>query len=277
MFYRNFVLFILIIVLISTVAAGLKKPPLHNAFAIYDSKYDLIDKNNPSPIEEKIDEKEVIAVKPDATVDKKNITVTTKNVDVKPVTVTQPKTTVQSVKTVKNTTVQKTSDTVKPEKNISSINTTNTQNRPEKIQPVQTQTKTESKSEIKNETYVSQSEEIAWNQWHANLRNKIMASTNMPPVPDGTIFRYTFTLKKTGEILNLTVRSDNPNYTPYAIQYLAPAIRGLAYSKTVMFPGGSMRERVDIKSAFRVEHSNKAVYSSASNFNDREVIRKGTN
>ena len=122
---------------------------------------------------------------------------------------------------------------------------------------------------------VTQSEEtIAWNKWHSDLQNSIMRDTRLPIVPSGTKFYFTFTVDKNGKITNIKTWSDTPEYTVYAIQYIAPVIRGYQGKDILTFPESSQRTVTDFEGRFKTSRNAENKYSSSSDFNDSETIRK---
>lgn len=134
-----------------------------------------------------------------------------------------------------------------------------------KIAPVQ-------KPQTQIPTLSEQEEIVAWNIWRSNLQNKIMTDVKLPYVPAGTIFRFNFTVDKYGKISNLQTRSDNPQYTPYAIQYIAPVIRSYQGRSILNFPAGSKRVVTEANGAWKISASNK--YSTPDDYNDVERIKR---
>ena len=147
---------------------------------------------------------------------------------------------------------------------------------PVKISPAKTITQT---TPVKTQTTSAQprqltakEEEIAWNIWHSNLTNQVMRDVNLPKVPNGTIFRFKFTVDKYGKITNLQTWSDNSKYTPYAIQYIAPVIRSYQGRSILNFPVGSARVTNVAQSAWKI--SNTTRYSTPNDFDDVEKIKR---
>ena len=198
-----------------------------------------------------------------------------KNIDVKPVlaqkqqvqatvkpvnnandvnkTVVTPKTQSQTVKTTVNTV-----------KNTQSQTTTVKQPVPAKTVPTTAKT-----------PVVSETQEIVWNQWKANVHNNIVAKVQLPQskIPNGTVFQYSFTVSNDGSITNIRTTSEAAQYTAYAIQYIAPAIRNSQHASFLKFPSGTQRTSVNVSYKFKVTNSAGSM-ASASNFNDVEIIKK---
>lgn len=115
-------------------------------------------------------------------------------------------------------------------------------------------------------------EEIAWNIWRSNLQNKIMHDTKLPPVPMGTIFRFSFDVDKFGRITNIQTWSDTSQYTPYAIQFVAPVIRNCQGRSILTFPEGTSRTSTKFVGAWKISTSSK--YSTPQDYNDIEKVVK---
>ena len=118
----------------------------------------------------------------------------------------------------------------------------------------------------------AQEEEIAWNRWRSNLQNQIMKDSKLPIVPNGTIFKFSFTVDKYGKLTNVKTWSTNPSYTPYAIQYIAPAIRSYQGRSILNFPLGSNRVITDVTGGWKI--SSTAKYSTPQDYNDIEKVTR---
>ena len=118
-----------------------------------------------------------------------------------------------------------------------------------------------------------QEEEIAWQIWRSNLQNKIMQDAKLPNVPQGTIFKFTFDVDKYGKVSNIhTSCTNNVQYTPYAIQYIAPVIRAYQGRSILNFPEGSKRVTTSFVGSFKVSNSSR--YSTAGDYKDTERISR---
>ena len=82
---------------------------------------------------------------------------------------------------------------------------------------------------------------------------------------------YYSQLDKYGKITNISTWSPDPNYTPYAIQYIAPVIRSYQGRDFMNFPAGSNRVTTTVSGAWKI--SDKMTYSSPSDYADVEKIR----
>lgn len=118
----------------------------------------------------------------------------------------------------------------------------------------------------------AQEEEIAWNKWRSNLNNQIMRDSKLPTMPNGIIFRYKFTVDKYGKVSNVQTWSTTSSYTPYAIQFIAPVIRGYQGHSILNFPAGSNRVTTEVTGAWKISSNEKL--SNPSDYNDIEKIKK---
>lgn len=212
-----------------------------------------------------------------------------KNIDVKPVsvqkqqiqatfkpvnnandvnkTVVTPKTQSQTVKTTVNTVKNTQSQTTTVKQPVPAKPAQTIATKTPAVKPVQTTT---AKTPV-----VSETQEIVWNQWKANVHNNIVAKVQLPKskIPNGTVFQYSFTVSNDGSITNIRTTSEAPQYTAYAIQYIAPAIRNSQHASFLKFPSGTQRTSINVLYKFKVTNSAGSMASS-SNFNDVEIIKK---
>lgn len=265
---------IAILVVISTVSICALKPEMHKSVLVYNSDYKLV------PNEEiKTEKQEIPVMEMPVTPKVETIKQEVQTISVpktqkaiqqtvqKPHTQTktqttvkvQPKTTTQmpvktEVKTVQQPEQKVVQEVVKQEPNI-----------------VQTQTQTQTAQKV----LTQQEEEIAWNVWRSNLQNKIMQDVHLPPLPTGIIFKFTFNVDKYGKITNIYTYSENPSYTPYAIQYIAPVIRSYQGKAILNFPQGSSRMSTVFKGGWKISTSERL--SSPKDYNDYEKVTKAVN
>lgn len=121
-------------------------------------------------------------------------------------------------------------------------------------------------------TLTAQEEEIAWNKWRSNLNNQIMRDSKLPTMPNGVIFKYKFTVDKYGKVSNVQTWSPASQYTPYAIQFIAPVIRSYQGHSILNFPTGSNRVTTEVTGAWKISSNER--YSNPSDYNDIEKIKK---
>lgn len=172
-----------------------------------------------------------------------------------------------------NTTVTPTKTTTTP----TTVTTTPAQAKSTTVAPVENKvaTQTPPKAIIPEpvKELTPQEEEIAWQIWRSNLQNKIMQDAKLPNVPQGTIFKFTFDVDKYGKISNVyTSCTNNSQYTPYAIQYIAPVIKSYQGRAILNFPEGSKRVTTSFVGSFKVSSTTK--YSTTQDYKDTERIIK---
>ena len=272
---------LLITLIILTLGICVKKPQMHKSVLVYNSDYKLVsdeDVNITQPAE--------IPQKVEYTYNPQTITkvVNTQTVP-KTQTVTKPKVTTQKTtqtspvqtQTVKTTTTPKTETTTTTlPKVVERVANYDNQTKTSQ-QQTQTQTQTAAAPATTQTTQktvtlprimTEEQELIAWNIWRSNLQNKIMQDVRLPYIPNGTVFKFTFTVDKYGKITNVQTWSTNPAYTPYAIQYIAPVIRSYQGRSILDFPEGSLRTTTDVKGGWMMSENER--YSSPSDYNDVE-------
>ena len=99
-----------------------------------------------------------------------------------------------------------------------------------------------------------------------------MKDSRLPIVPNGTVFKFSFTVDKYGKVTNVKTWSTNSAYTPYAIQYIAPAIRSYQGRSILNFPLGSNRVITDVTGGWKI--SSTAKYSTPQDYNDIEKVTR---
>ena len=145
--------------------------------------------------------------------------------------------------------------------------------KPKQISQPQTQTvHLPAVQPTKTAAQLAREEEIAWNKWRSRLQNQIMADVRMPNIPYGVIFKFSFTVDKYGKISNVQTWSTTPNYTPHAIQYIAPVIRSYQGRAILNFPSGSNRVSTEVVGAWKISNSSK--YSTPQDYNDTERVTR---
>lgn len=151
---------------------------------------------------------------------------------------------------------------------LSVLKETSTQTVP-KVQTQTQQTQTPAPKTITEEEKARQ-EVILWNKWRSDLQNKIMTDVKLPIMPEGTIFRFSFDVDMYGKISNVQTWSLSPECTPYAIQYIAPVIRGYQGREILNFPQGSNRVSTTVEGGWKI--SQTAKYSTPDDYKDSEKI-----
>lgn len=141
-------------------------------------------------------------------------------------------------------------------------------NKDSKYKPIETKKQTLTQPK----TLTEQEEEIEWNKWRSNLQNQIMKDVKLPIIPQGTVFKFEFDVDMYGKVSNVQTMSLTHEYTPYAIQYIAPVIRSYQGHSILNFPQGSKRTQTHVKGGWKIAQS--ARYSTPKDYNDTEQIKK---
>lgn len=110
---------------------------------------------------------------------------------------------------------------------------------------------------------------IVWNKWRSDLQNKVMRDSRIA-APHGTVFRFSFTVNKFGQISNLRVWSDTPGYTNYAVQALKPLLLSYQGKPILNFPAGTKRITTNVAGGFVV--SNQDRYTTPNDYSDIERV-----
>ncbi len=241
--YSLFFKILLGLAIISTICIFCTKPKMHTSVLVYNSDYTIVEPKVETTVEKSIPTVTSHPQQRKKVEDVVNTVQNTQNTKVE-----QPKTTIQTKKQTSPQTKQVQNKTTPKKAEIKQIK----QTQPKKM------TQTE--------------EEIAWNIWRSNLQNQIMRDVNIPPIELGTVFRFTFNVDKFGHVSNVHVWSQNPAYTPLAIERFAPVIRSYQGKSILNFPEGSERLKVEFDGKLKV--SNYQKYSTPQDFNDYEKIRK---
>ena len=239
--YKLFLTILLILAAISTLCICIKKPQMHSSVLVYDSNYKIVEKKVDTVVEKDI---------PTVSQTSKPETIQTK---IEEQFEQQPK-------TIKNET---------------SVKTEKTETKPTEKQKIQSQTqitpqKTTEKKQIK--TLTEQEEELQWNVWRSNLQNQIMKDVKLPIMPQGTVFKFEFDVDEYGKVSNVQTHSLTPQFTPYAIQYIAPVIKSYQGRSILNFPTGTQRTSTHVTGGWKI--SSVAKYSTPQDFNDTETIKK---
>ena len=285
---------IIVITVLLTIVVGIVRPPMHSRVMIYNSEYVIVDENK-TPQEEVIETKELptAAVENNLTREEQIFDENTSNIITVPEVkkVEQPKTTTQTKQNkvstqTKPATTKQTSTTQKPkttqtttQKPTVTNKTQQTQKQTQQKPVTQPQTTTQT---VPKTTYTppvqtvkvltEQEELIAWNRWHSNLQNQIIRDSKLPVVPMGTVFKMSFNVDRSGRVSNVQTWSTNPQYTPYAIEYIAPVIRGYQGKSILDFPAGSARTTNKFEGAFKIAQT--STYSTPNDYNDVEKVKR---
>ena len=283
---------IIAVTFILTIVISIKQPPMHSRILIYDSQYTIVDENKAPPTETVVSSKEIptVAVENNLTQEQRvfeqEIPQTVKTQQVK--TSEQPKKATQTKQT--NTVTQKQPTTVKTQKTqpvqktipkqttqTTAQNKQTTQTKPTaqtKVQQVPvTVTQQKPVQTVQTQKVLTAQEElIAWNVWRSNLQNQIIKDSKLPVLPMGTVFKMSFDVDRNGRVSNVQTWSTNPQYTPYAIEHIAPVIRSYQGKAILEFPRGSARTSTTFEGRFKIAQT--STYSNPSDYHDVERVSR---
>ncbi len=289
---RVFLTTVIIILVILTLIIGVKQPDMHKKLFVYNSDFEISEqeqtkkeeiKNIPTLVNtiqtQNRYEQKIKTIK-----DEPEITTKSEQVKIAINPVTQKQTTTKQIPQ-KTTSSQKQSTVQKqmsvPEKQTKSEVKTTTPAKAVKQEQTQTPVKTQTLPSVKEENTIVQKntepkelteeeEVILWNKWRSDLQNKIMNDVKLPSIQEGIIFKFSFDVDKYGKINNVKTWSTTPEYTPYAIQYIAPVIRSYQGKEILNFPQGSKRFTTTAQGAWKI--SKTAKYSTPKDYSDTEKI-----
>ena len=148
--------------------------------------------------------------------------------------------------------------------------------------PVKTQPKQQVKS-VPNKTVehptpakkhelTEEEEIIAWNKWRSNLQNQVMRDSSPMSAPLGTIFKFSFTVDKYGNMSNIKVWSPNSNYTDYGVRKIKPVLASYSHKPILNFPTGTKRVITNVSGGFII--SRTAKYSTPEDYSDYEKVKR---
>ena len=254
-------------------------PSMHKKLFVYNSDFQIVDQN-PDVKEEKQDiptqvntpKKEQIIQEDKYIINKETIINTAKKT-VPAKTAEQKNTSVNTVKpkVIEQKTVSKNKNIQKQEitKQVPQVTVKETIKQPSKVVKNENQTIQKPVLEQNNEL-APEEELILWNKWRSDLQNKIMQDVKLPIIQEGIVFKFSFDVDKYGKITNIKTWSTTTEYTPYAIQYIAPVIRSYQGKDILNFPAGSKRFSTTAQGAWKISKSVK--YSTPQDYSDTEKI-----
>lgn len=248
----------LVVMLILTAVIVVFKPAMHKPVMFTDKEYQVVEINlppaqlNPSNIQ--------ITPQP-VKVEPKQIKVTqvptqTKKVGITPVKQDKNIVTPQPVKPQAKPVIQQ----PKPQQQIVEHKPVVQSEQPQKVQ-----------QEPKQPRQLTEQEEIiAWNKWLSRLQNQVMMDSKVF-APLGTVFKFSFTVDKYGNMSNVKVWSTNPNYTPQAVRVIKPVLMSYRNQPILEFPEGTKRIIKNFEGSFVISRTTK--YSSPSDYHDYERVK----
>lgn len=162
-----------------------------------------------------------------------------------------------------------------PPATVQSVKTQNIKTEAVKVKPAyqrQEQIRQQAHTPAITDVLTQEEEEIVWNAWRSNIQNKIMQDVKLPVLPNGIIFRFSFSVDKYGKISNLRAWSTTSEYTPYAIRYILPVIRSYQGKEILNFPQGSARTVTNVQGGWKISTVER--YSTPQDYNDIESVTK---
>ena len=241
------VIFLSLLTLI-TLVIGVNKPDLHKQTIFTDEYHSFVEEEIPtsdisiSNIQTPTAQTNFEPIKP------------VQKTPLKQVYTNQPKTSAPT-KSKQNTPIKKDTPTT--------LQTTNTTPKVEIKSQEQTQSKPHQLTE--------QEEIIAWNAWRSNLQNQVMKDAPTY-APIGTVFKFSFTVDKFGNMSNIKVWSTNPNYTNKAVQVIKPVLMSYSHKPILNFPTGTKRVITNVTGGYVISTQTK--YSSPSDYSDYEKVKR---
>lgn len=263
---------LLILLIVSTFSICAIQPDLHKNVIVYDSDYTLVPEQEVTtetkniPVMEMPSKPVQVTVNTEKKVEPVTKTTKTQVSNTKKVATTAPKQTTVKQTVTKPKTQTVTKHTTTPPKQV----TTETK----KVEAPKVEQKVVVQPPVTNTPKVltQQEENIAWNIWRSNLTNQIMQDTKLPDIPTGTLFQFSFNVDKYGKITNVQTGANPANYTPYAIQYIAPVIRSYQGRSILNFPEGTARTSTQVTGKWRISNTQK--YSTPQDYNDIERVMR---
>lgn len=144
---------------------------------------------------------------------------------------------------------------------------------PKKQEVKQTPNKTvEQPTPTKKHELTEEEEIIAWNKWRSNLQNQVMRDSSPMTAPLGTIFKFSFTVDKYGNMSNIKVWSPNSNYTDYGVKKIKPVLSSYSHKPILNFPTGTKRVITNVSGGFII--SRTAKYSTPEDYSDYEKVKR---
>lgn len=262
-------------VLLTTLFVIVARPEMHKQAIITDSSYEFVEFSAPST-DMKLSNNNM-DIKPIQNTDQpirvqqypqpsKNITTAQK-----PIKKTQP------VKSVSNQTTKPKTQTTKPATQQTKQPTTKPQTQAQKpptqeiVKTVQVKPQNNTPTQKPKTVLTEQEEIIAWNIWRSRLQNQVMIDSKIV-APLGTVFKFSFTVDRYGNMSNVKVWSTNSSYTDYAVRTIKPVLMSYRNKPILNFPEGTKRIIVNVDGGFQI--STRSKYSSPSDYSDYERVKR---
>lgn len=264
----------LVILLIISLFIVISKPEMHKQAIITDSEYGFVEIETPQ------------ASAPVTTANTNsggNINITTQPTETRPVQVKQYNQPNAPIKTTRQQSaspkpqaqkVQQPPRTVQPPVQPKPQPVVKTATQPAKTQPQPKTVDVKPTQNIENKsvpTLTEQEEIIAWNRWRSRLQNQVMKDSNVM-APLGTVFKFSFTVDKFGNMSNVKVWSPNPMYNNYAIKQIKPVLMNYRNKPILNFPQGTKRIITNVEGGFTISRTTQ--YSRPEDYHDFEHVKR---
>lgn len=257
---------------LTTIGICALQPQMHKTFFVYNSDYVIVEpadkvevvKNLPTQVNQPQKEEKKVTVQKVV----KSVPKTTQKPLEKKVVKTQPVQKIQTSQQTANPLLSMLKETSTAESAQQKVVEKKVQTAPQSVKKEETIAKPAVQTVTEEEK--ARQEVILWNKWRSNLQNKIMSDVKLPIMPEGTIFKFSFDVDRYGKISNVKTWSLTPAYTPFAIQYIAPVIRGYQGRDILNFPEGSNRFSTTVEGGWKI--SQTAKFSTPEDFQDAEKV-----
>ena len=257
---------------LTTIGICALQPQMHKTFFVYNSDYVIVEpadkvevvKNLPAQVNRPQKEEKKVTVQKVV----KSVPKTTQKPLEKKVVKNQPVQKIQTSQQTANPLLSMLKETSTAESAQQKVVEKKVQPAPQSVKKEETIAKPAVQTVTEEEK--ARQEVILWNKWRSNLQNKIMSDVKLPIMPEGTIFKFSFDVDRYGKISNVKTWSLTPAYTPYAIQYIAPVIRGYQGRDILNFPEGSNRFSTTVEGGWKI--SQTAKFSTPEDFKDAERV-----
>lgn len=125
-------------------------------------------------------------------------------------------------------------------------------------------------NDSKSSQLTKKEELIAWNKWRSDIQNEIMMKTQVE-APIGTVFYFSFVVDKFRHISNLKAICSNPFSQKEVQTKLIPVIKSLEYSALLEFPKGTNRDKTTVRGMFSL--GTETMLSKPGDYNDVERVQ----
>lgn len=252
--------------IISTITAAIIKPSLYKQ-VLFSSKPVEITQNTPEIQEKEIHVKEI----PPLVQKQETLNLSVENkIEKTEKTLKTVKKEEEKTKTIKKPELPNSVKEIITKQQTPEIKTTVEKLKEPAPEPANIQKEYKNPLQQQQRELTEQEELIIWNRWRSNLQNKVMKDVKID-APLGTRFRFSFTVDRYGQISNLKVWSENPEYTSLAISRIKPLLLSYQGQPVLNFPQGTKRIVTNVTGGFVLATFDK--YSKPSDYSDVERVK----